>query len=62
MAVQNKRVVTYLSEKYKDKLRILCKDREEKEATIVREILRDFFDHRERQKWKDKLEFRNSVA
>lgn len=63
MEVQNNRVVTYLSEKYKNKLQDLCSDREEKEATIVREILRDFFDHRERLKLKrTKPEVKTSVA
>jgi hypothetical protein len=40
----NKRVVTYLSEKYKKKLEEICQDREEKEALIVREILKGYFD------------------
>lgn len=42
----DKRVVTYLSEKYKKMLEEICKDREEKEAPIVREILKDYFDQR----------------
>jgi hypothetical protein len=40
----NKRVVTYLSEKYKKRLEEICADREEKEALIVREILKGYFD------------------
>lgn len=47
MESQNNRVVTYLSEKYKARLQDLCQDREEKEATIVREILMNFFDQRD---------------
>ena len=40
----NKRVVTYLNEKYKKKLEEICKDREEKEALIIREIVKEYFD------------------
>jgi hypothetical protein len=46
MKAQNNRVVTYLSEKYKNKLQDLCKDREEKEAMIVREIIKEFIDQK----------------
>ena len=46
----DKRVVTYLSDKYKQKLEEMCHDREEKEALIVREILKDFFDQKEKLK------------
>ena len=44
----NKRVVTYLSEQYKKKLTEICKDREEKEALIVREIIKEYFDLKEK--------------
>jgi hypothetical protein len=40
----NKRVVTYLSERYKKQLQEICDDREEKEAFIVREILKEYFE------------------
>lgn len=43
-----KRVVTYLNVKYKEKLEALCLDREEKEALIVREILKSYLDSREK--------------
>ena len=46
MTARNHRVVTYLNEKYKNKLRELCEDREEKEATIVRQIIIAFLDQR----------------
>lgn len=46
----NKRVVTYLSEKYKKMLEDTCKDREEKEAFIVREIIKQHFDQRMKYK------------
>ncbi len=46
MNAKNNRVVTYISGKYKDKLEKLCKDREEKEAMIVREIIKEFIDGR----------------
>ncbi len=36
------RVVTYLSDKYKKELEEICRDREEKEAFIVREILKEY--------------------
>lgn len=42
----DKRVVTYLSEKYKRMLEEVCQDREEKEAYIVREILKEYFDQK----------------
>ncbi len=48
----NKRVVTYLSEKYKKSLQQLCDDREEKEALIVREIIKEYFDLQEKYKIK----------
>ena len=48
----DKRVVTYLSEKYKKMLEDICKDREEKEALIVREILKEYFDQRMKLKKK----------
>ncbi len=44
MKSYNQRVVTYLSEKYKQKLEEFCADREEKEALIVREILKEYLD------------------
>ena len=40
------RVVTYLSDKYKKQLEEICRDREEKEAFIVREILKEYFDQK----------------
>lgn len=40
------RVVTYLSDKYKKQLEEVCHDREEKEAFIVREILKEYFDQK----------------
>ncbi len=46
----NKRVVTYLSEKYKSKLQDLCNDHLEKEAAIVRQIIKEYFDQREKNK------------
>lgn len=46
MNARNHRVVTYLSEKYKNRLRELCEEREEKEATIVREIIIAFLTKR----------------
>jgi hypothetical protein len=46
----DKRVVTYLSEKYKKMLEETCKDREEKEAFIVREIIKQYFDQRMKYK------------
>jgi hypothetical protein len=46
MNAKNKRVVTYVSGKYKNKLQDLCKDREEKEAMIVREIIKEFIDQK----------------
>ena len=49
MNAKNNRVVTYISGKYKNKLQELCKDREEKEAMIVREIIKDFIDQRSNQ-------------
>jgi hypothetical protein len=51
----DKRVVTYLNAKYKYKLQALCKDREEKEAFIVREILKNFFDQKSSNKKKNIL-------
>lgn len=44
----DKRVVTYLNDKYKKKLEAICADREEKESLIVREILKEYFDAMER--------------
>lgn len=38
------RTVTYLNAKYKRLLKKVCKDREEKESFIVREILQDYLD------------------
>jgi predicted DNA-binding protein len=45
-----KRVVTYLNDKYKQKLEEICDDREEKEALIVREIIKDYLDRMEKYK------------
>ena len=50
MEHKKNRVVTYLSEKYKNKLQYICSDREEKEAKIVREIIKKFLDDREELK------------
>jgi hypothetical protein len=60
MKSQRSRVVTYLSEKYKSELQELCKEREEKEAMIVREILKEFLDHRALEKLKkERVEVRS---
>ena len=44
MAISNKRVVSYLDETYKNKLKELCSIREAKEAVIIREILKSHLD------------------
>ena len=53
MEHQKNRVVTYLSEKYKNMLQSICMDREEKEATIVREIVKKFLDDLQESKLKN---------
>jgi hypothetical protein len=40
----NKRVVTYLSEKYKTKLQTLCNDHLERKAAIVHHIIKEQLD------------------
>lgn len=48
----NKRVVSYLNETYKNKLRELCSIREQKEAVIVREIIKEYLDLKNKDKAK----------
>jgi len=43
----NKRVVTYLTENYKKKLEQICQDREEKEAYILREIIKEYIERKD---------------
>ena len=52
MSTLTNRVVTYLNDKYKKKIEAVCEDREEKEATILREIIKDYFDQRENNRTK----------
>ncbi len=48
MAIPNKRVTSYLSDTYKKKLKEICNDREGKEAVILREIIKEYFDLKEK--------------